>query len=91
MYTCILYNVHHIYRRGPQVRRTAGVLLALSRGVESDALNEAMYSALFQCLIKGALCAEVIRLRVSCTQKDEILSRNSLRYLSKTNLPIAVH
>jgi len=41
--------------------------------------------------VQGALCAYVIRLRVSYTQNDETLSRNSLRYLSKTNLPIAVN
>jgi len=34
-------------------------------------------------VFKGALCAEVIRLRVSYNQNDETLSRNSLRYLSK--------
>ena len=32
----------------------------------------------------------MIRLRVSYNQNDETLSRNSLRYLSKANLPIAV-
>jgi len=42
-------------------------------------------------LFKGALCAEVIRLRVSYNQNDETLSRNSLRYLSKSNLPIAIN
>jgi len=41
--------------------------------------------------LRGALCAEVIQLRVSSNQNDETLSRNSLRYLSKANLPIAVH
>ena len=40
--------------------------------------------------IKGALCAYVIRLRVSYNQNEEIISQNSLRYLSKANLPIAV-
>ena len=41
--------------------------------------------------LKGALCAEVKRLRVSYNQNDETLSRNSLRYLSKANLSIAVN
>ena len=41
--------------------------------------------------VKGALCAYLIRLRVSYNQNDETLSRNSLRYLSKASLPIAVH
>jgi len=41
--------------------------------------------------VKGALCADVIRLRVSYYQNDETLSRNSLRYLSKANLSIAVN
>jgi len=40
---------------------------------------------------KCALCAQAIRLRVSITQNDETLSRNSLRYLSKADLPIADH
>jgi len=40
--------------------------------------------------IKGALCAYVIQLRVSYNQNDETLSRNSLRYLSKASLTIAV-
>jgi len=41
--------------------------------------------------IKGALCAYVIRLRVSYNQNDETLSQNSLMYLSKVNLPIVVN
>jgi len=41
--------------------------------------------------LKGALCAEVIRPGVAYNQNDETLSRNSLRYLSKANLLIAVH
>ena len=44
--------------------------------------------------VKGALCAlcaQVIRLRVSHNQNDETRSRNSRRYLSKANIPIAVH
>jgi len=41
--------------------------------------------------VKGALCAEVIRLRVSYNKNDESRSQNSLRYLSKANLLIAVH
>jgi len=41
--------------------------------------------------ITGALCAYVIRPRVSYNQNDETISRNSLRYLSKANLPIAVN
>jgi len=44
-----------------------------------------------QGTFKCALCAEVIRLRVSYNQNDKTLSRNSLRYLSKANLTIAVH
>jgi len=35
--------------------------------------------------VKGALCAEVIRLRVSYDQNDETLSRNSLIYMSRSN------
>jgi len=42
-----------------------------------------------EAYFKGALCAEVIRLRVSYHQDDETLSRNSLMYKSKANLPIA--
>jgi len=38
---------------------------------------------------KGALCAYVIRSRVSYNQNDRTLSQNSLRYLSKANLPMA--
>jgi len=45
----------------------------------------------YKYLIKGALCAEVKRPRVSYNQNDETLSRNSLRYLSKANLTIAVN
>jgi len=41
--------------------------------------------------VEDALGAQVIRLRVSYNQNDETLSRNSLRYLSKANLPIAVN
>jgi len=42
--------------------------------------------------VKGALCALVIRIRVSYNQNDETLSRNSLRYLSKeANSTIAVN
>jgi len=41
--------------------------------------------------VKGALYALVIRPRVSYNQTDETLSRNSLRYLSKANLTIAVN
>jgi len=41
--------------------------------------------------VNGALCARVIRLRVSSNQNDETLSRNSLRYLSKANSLIAVN
>jgi len=41
--------------------------------------------------VKCALCVYVIRLRVSYNQTDETLSRNSLRYLSKASLPMAVH
>ena len=37
--------------------------------------------------LKGALCAYVIRLRVSYNQNYESLSQNSLRYLGKMNLP----
>jgi len=39
---------------------------------------------------KGALCAEVIRLSTSNIQTEETLSQNSLRYLSKLNVPIAL-
>jgi len=41
--------------------------------------------------VKGALCAEVIRLRVSYNQNGETLSRNSLCYLSKAYLLMAVN
>jgi len=41
-------------------------------------------------LLKGALCAEVIRPRVSYTQNDETLSRNSLINMSKANLLMEV-
>jgi len=44
-----------------------------------------------QARVKGALCAEVKRLRVSYNQNDETLSRNSLRYLSKANSTITVN
>ena len=40
---------------------------------------------------KGALCAYVIRLLASYNQTDETLRRNSLIYMSKANLPIAVN
>jgi len=36
----------------------------------------------FQVRVKGALCASVIRPRVSYNQNHDTLSRNSLRYLS---------
>jgi len=42
-------------------------------------------------LFKYALCAEVIRLRVSYHQNVGTLSLNSLRYLSNANLFKAVH
>jgi len=38
-----------------------------------------------------ALCAEVVRLRVSHHQNDETRFRNSLVYMSEANLNIAVH
>ena len=41
--------------------------------------------------VKGALSAQVIRLRVFYNQNDETLSRNLLMYMRKANLPIAVH
>jgi len=41
--------------------------------------------------VEGAMCAEVIRLRVSYNRTDETLSRNSLMYMSKANLPRAVN
>jgi len=41
--------------------------------------------------VKGALCAEVIRIRVSSNQNDEALRRNSLMYMSKVNLTTAVN
>jgi len=41
-------------------------------------------------LLQGAPCAQVIRHRVSYNQNDENFSRNSLMYMSKANLPIAV-
>jgi len=47
--------------------------------------------ALVRVRVKGALCAQVTRLRVCYTQTDETLSRNSLRCLSKAKLPIAVN
>jgi len=50
-----------------------------------------LYSSRPRFPVKGALCAEVKRLRVSYNQNDETLSRNSLRYLSKANLTIAVN
>jgi len=40
---------------------------------------------------EGALCAYVIRLRVSYNQNDDTFNRNSLSYLSKANSAIAVH
>ena len=40
---------------------------------------------------QGALCASGIRFRVSYTQNDETLSRNSLRYVSEANLPMAIN
>jgi len=41
--------------------------------------------------VKGALHAYVKRLRVSSNQNDETRSRNSLMYMSKANLTIAVN
>jgi len=46
-----------------------------------------------QCSIytlKVALSAQVIRPRVSYNQNDETLRRNSLMYMSKAHLPIAL-
>ena len=40
---------------------------------------------------KDALCVLLIGLRVSYNQNDETLSRNSLMYITKANLPTAVH
>ena len=37
--------------------------------------------------LKGALCAEVIRSRVTYNQNDETLRRNSLMYMSKAIYP----
>ena len=48
------------------------------------------YNFYYYC-IKGALCAQVIRLRVFYNQNDETLSRNSLIYMSKASLTIAVN
>jgi len=45
----------------------------------------------FRRLFKGALCAQVKRLRVSYYENEKTLRRNSLRYLSKANLTIAVY
>jgi len=44
-------------------------------------------SAISSC---SALCAYVIRLQVSSNQTAETLSRNSLMYMSKANVPIAL-
>ena len=41
--------------------------------------------------VRGALCAEVIRLRVSFTQNDGTRSRNSLMYMSEANLTYGLH
>jgi len=49
------------------------------------------YADIRTTLIKGPLCAYVIRLQVSFNPNDEILSRNSLMYMRKANLPIAVY
>jgi len=40
--------------------------------------------------LKGALCAKVIRLRVSDKYTDETLCQNSLRYLSNANVPLVI-
>jgi len=55
--------------------------------------TELVDSVLFRCIwfLKGALCAQLIRLQASSNQNDKTLSRNSLMYMSKANLPIAVH
>jgi len=53
-------------------------------------LSLARAHALTVLELQGALCAEVIRLRVSCIQSDNTLSRNSLVYMSKAKLPIAL-
>jgi len=71
--------------RAPQLhglRLKPDVYIAMRKAV--------LYIYRVRVTLKGALCAQVIRLRVSYTQNDETLSRNSLRYLSKANLPIAV-
>jgi len=45
----------------------------------------------FEGLLNGAPRAKVIQLRVFNHQNDETLSRTPLMYMSKENLPIAVH
>ena len=49
-----------------------------------------METRIYTQTVKGALCAEVIQTRISNHQNDETLRQNSLRDLSKVNLPIAV-
>jgi len=72
---------------GPPLQWTTFALVSSDR-TSSDALSKSLGES-YQ--LKGALCAYVIRSRVSFTQNDETLSRNLLRYLSKANLPMAVH
>jgi len=59
--------------------------------ISSSPTNAEVEGATTNSEVKGALCAEVIRLRVSYNQNDETLGRNSLRYRSRANLPILVH
>jgi len=58
---------------------------AINSSILSVYLSISIGSTATRCgfRVKGALCAYVIRLRVSYNQNDEPLSQNSLRYLSQ--------
>jgi len=85
------------YRGGgssPLAYRTVHWRKLKSAAQEADMMREGvgcMVSISTPFWSKGALCAEVIRLRVSCNQNDETRGQNSLMHMSKAHLPIAVN
>ena len=76
----------------------SGASPALRAAIPHNYPNECFYSSsskiearIYRGRFKGALCAYLIRLRLSSNQNDETLSRNSLMYMSKANLLIALN
>jgi len=56
-----------------------------AQGVNLTFLVDECYTVVPYSGLQGALCAKVIRPRVSNSQNNETRSRNSLRYLREAN------